>query len=98
MLLLPIAAILGSCTSADAAAATLQSVFNAIDANHDGVISEPEYSNAINLFITSSSRGDDASASGGGGGAPPLGLDSNPFAYQRQNKAGASNNDNSNSN
>lgn len=101
LLLLPIAAILASFNSADAAAATLQSVFNAIDANHDGVISEPEYSNAINLFITSSSRGDAASSSAvasGGGGAPPLGLDSNPFAYQRKNKAGASNNDNSNSN
>ena len=97
MLLVPIAAILASCTSAVAAAATLQSVFNAMDANHDGVISEPEYSNAINLFITSSSRGDAASsaAASAGVGAPPLGLDSNPFAYQRKNKVGASNNDNS---
>lgn len=97
LLLLPIAAILASFTTVDAAA-TLQSVFNAIDANHDGVISEPEYSNAINLFITSSSRGDAASSSAaasGGGGAPSLGLDSNPFAYQRKNKAGASNNDSS---
>ncbi len=80
---------------------TLQTVFDAIDANHDGVISEPEYSNAMSNFLSSSSGGGDAASSSSGSsasaGAPPLGLDSNPFAYQRK-KAGATTNNDTGSN
>lgn len=82
--------------SSSASSVTLQTVFDAIDANHDGVISQPEYSNAMSKFITSSAGGDAASSSGGAAsssGAPPLGLDSNPFAFQR-NKVSATTSDN----
>mmetsp|Transcript_26001 Transcript_26001/g.37084 ORF Transcript_26001/g.37084 Transcript_26001/m.37084 type:complete len:404 (+) Transcript_26001:453-1664(+) len=78
-------------SSSSTSSVTLQTVFDAIDANHDGVISEPEYSNAMSNFLSSSSGGDAASSSSGG--APPLGLDSNPFAYQRKNAGAANNND-----
>mmetsp|Transcript_4736 Transcript_4736/g.7316 ORF Transcript_4736/g.7316 Transcript_4736/m.7316 type:complete len:403 (-) Transcript_4736:247-1455(-) len=83
-------------SSSSASSVTLQTVFDTIDANHDGVISEPEYSNAMSNFLSSSSGGGDA-VSSSGSGAPPLGLDSNPFAYQRK-KAGATNNNDSSSN
>eukprot|EP00984_Skeletonema_dohrnii_P021365 scaffold10650_cov85-Skeletonema_dohrnii-CCMP3373.AAC.4 len=103
--LLSVAAVLLSSSdvassSSSASSVTLQTVFDAIDANHDGVISEPEYSNAMSNFL-SSSGGDAGGASAASlSGAPPLGLDSNPFAYQRKkadNNNDSNNNNNSNS-
>ena len=100
--LLSVAAVLLLCSSdvassSSASSVTLQTVFDAIDANHDGVISEPEYSNAMSNFL-SSSGGDAGGASASSlSGAPPLGLDSNPFAYQRK-KVDDNKNDSSNSN
>jgi uncharacterized membrane protein len=63
-------------TTADISA---QQLFDAVDSNHDHSISESELEEALSRLIDGS-----ATASSGGGGAPPLGLDSNPFAYQRK--------------
>ena len=83
-------------SSSSVSSTTLQTVFDALDVNHDKVISEAEYSNAMSKFISSSSGGGAASSTGSSSGAPPLGLDSNPFQYQRKN-AGATNDNNGSS-
>jgi putative Ca2+/H+ antiporter (TMEM165/GDT1 family) len=79
---------------------TLKTVFDAIDVNQDGVISEPEYSNAMSKLLSSSDGGDADSSLGASAslGAPPLGLDSNPFAYQRKKADATSSNNNDSSN
>mmetsp|Transcript_29950 Transcript_29950/g.63518 ORF Transcript_29950/g.63518 Transcript_29950/m.63518 type:complete len:387 (+) Transcript_29950:73-1233(+) len=54
-------------------------LFNAVDSNHDHSISETEYTNAVNKLIGadgSTAAGGGAAASGGNG-APSLGMDSN---------------------
>jgi len=101
--LLSVAAVLllsssdvASSSSSSASSVTLQTVFDAIDANHDGVISEPEYSNAMSNFLSSSGEDAGGASASSLSGAPPLGLDSNPFAYQR--KKVDNNNDSSNNN
>ena len=89
-------------SSSSASSVTLQTVFHAIDENHDGVISEPEYANAMAKIISPSSGGNarssSSNASASSGGAPPLGLDSNPFAYQRKAAGTTDKNDSSGSN
>lgn len=61
---------------------TAQQIFDAVDTNNDHSISENELEGALSRFI-------DGAPSGAamGGGAPPLGLDSNPFAYQRKRQS-----------
>eukprot|EP00984_Skeletonema_dohrnii_P031711 scaffold24581_cov70-Skeletonema_dohrnii-CCMP3373.AAC.1 len=99
--LLSVAAVLLSsadvASSSSASSVTLQTVFDAIDANHDGVISEPEYSNAMSNFLSSSGEDAGGASAASLSGAPPLGLDSNPFAYQRK-KTDNNNDSNNNSN
>jgi hypothetical protein len=65
-------------TSADISA---QQIFDAVDTNHDHSITQFELEGALSRFI-------DGAAAAPGGGAPPLGLDSNPFAYQRKQSDG----------
>lgn len=102
--LLPVAALLLSssdvASSSSASSMTLKTVFDAIDVNQDGVISEPEYSNAMSKLLSSSDGGDADSSLGASAslGAPPLGLDSNPFAYQRKKADATSSNNNDSSN
>jgi len=103
--LLPVAALLLSSSdvassSSSASSMTLKTVFDAIDVNQDGVISEPEYSNAMSKLLSSSDGGDADSSLGASAslGAPPLGLDSNPFAYQRKKADATSSNNNDSSN
>lgn len=56
---------------------TSQQIFDAIDTNHDQSITQNELEGAFSKLVS-------GSAVGQGGGAPPLGLDSNPFTYQRK--------------
>ena len=60
---------------------TAQQIFDAVDVNHDHAITESELEAALTKLV-------DGTAASPGGGAPPLGLDSNPFAYQRKQSAG----------
>lgn len=64
-----------------------QQIFDAIDANHDHSISQSELEGALSKFLDGESNNSGAAS---GGGAPPLGLDSNPFAYQRKHSDGDS--------
>ena len=66
-----------------AADITAQQIFDAVDTNHDHSISESELEGALSHLVN-------GAAAAPGGGAPPLGLDSNPFAYQRKQSDGSS--------
>lgn len=56
-----------------------------MDSNHDNAISENELESAFERLVANGNGGGGGLGGNGSGGAPPLGLDSNPFAYQRKN-------------
>eukprot|EP00804_Cyclotella_cryptica_P013628 CCRYP_012958-RA/>CCRYP_012958-RA protein AED:0.17 eAED:0.17 QI:171/1/1/1/1/1/2/3013/390 len=75
---------------------SIQQIFDAVDTNHDHSISQSELEGALSRLMVGTSN-IEAVAVGGGGGAPPLGLDSNPFAYKREQQSqnsGSGNNSN----
>ena len=72
-----------------AADVSSQQIFDALDTNHDHSISQSELEGALSKLISGSN-----SAASPGGGAPPLGLDSNPFAYQKTQKQSSGNDGN----
>jgi hypothetical protein len=76
---------------------SVQQIFDAVDTNHDHAISQSELEGALSRLLVGTSN-TNAGVAGGGGGAPPLGLDSNPFVYQReaQSQNGGSGNSSNN--
>ena len=77
-------ALLLSTPLSSLASISLQQVFEAVDSNHDNAISENELESAFERLVVADGNGGGLGGNGSGG-APPLGLDSNPFAYQRKN-------------
>ncbi|KAL9183172.1 hypothetical protein ACHAXT_004959 [Thalassiosira profunda] len=74
--------------SLGAVGANADSLFDAIDANHDHSISEAEYTAAVGKLLGAGGGGAAAGgASANNVGAPPLGLDSNPFTYHHDPSA-----------
>mmetsp|Transcript_14822 Transcript_14822/g.31106 ORF Transcript_14822/g.31106 Transcript_14822/m.31106 type:complete len:396 (+) Transcript_14822:159-1346(+) len=64
---------------------SIDRVFDALDSNHDSYVSREELNAGLERLV--GDYAPDGSDAEGGGGAPPLGMDSNPFSYQRKRKA-----------